>query len=132
VDPRRIDACGAELHGFVPDLQRWLAACDVAVVQGGLTTTMELVAAQRPFLSFPLERHFEQRLHVAHRLARHGASAPLEYATATAESIAQALAAELARSAHGGPGYRRVPGGGAERAAALIAPLLAPGHSGAA
>ena len=36
------------------ELYRHLAACDLAVVQGGLTTTMELTAAKRPFLYFPL------------------------------------------------------------------------------
>ncbi|MDX6541900.1 MAG: hypothetical protein QOI71_3510, partial [Gaiellales bacterium] len=127
IDPRAIDPGAAELHGHVADLHRWLAACDVAVVQGGLTTTMELVAARRPFLRFPLERHFEQRLHVAHRLARHGAAPPLEFAQATPETLAQAIAAELGREVH----YRGVPAGGAARAAALIAPLLAGGHSGA-
>jgi UDP:flavonoid glycosyltransferase YjiC (YdhE family) len=127
IDPRTIAAGDAELHGHVGDLQRWLDACDIAVVQGGLTTTMELVAARRPFLSFPLERHFEQRLHVAHRLARYGAAPPLEFADATPELIAQAIAGELRRDAS----YRRVPPGGAARAAALIAPLLAEGHSGA-
>ena len=46
-------------------LYRHLAACDLAVVQGGLTTTMELTAVGRPFLYFPLANHFEQQLHVA-------------------------------------------------------------------
>ena len=39
---------GATVLGFVPDLWRQLAACDVAVVQGGLTTCMELTASRRP------------------------------------------------------------------------------------
>ena len=126
IDPRGLDAGQADLHGYVHDLHRWLGACDIGVVQGGLTTTMELVAAGRPFLSFPLERHFEQRLHVAHRLARHGAGRQMEYATATPESIAGAIAMELGRSVS----YRAVPYDGAARAARLIAPLLA-GYSGA-
>lgn len=36
--------------GYLPDLYQHLAACAVAVVQGGLTTGMELAAANRPFL----------------------------------------------------------------------------------
>ena len=59
---------GATVRGFVPDLYLTLAACDVAVVQGGLTTCMELAAARRPFLYVPLENHFEQNFHVRHRL----------------------------------------------------------------
>jgi pimeloyl-ACP methyl ester carboxylesterase/predicted glycosyltransferase len=128
IDPAGIDAGASELHGHVPDLHRMLEACDIAVVQGGLTTTMELVAAQRPFLAFPLEDHFEQQLHVAHRLVRHNAGRRMEYATATPATIADALASDLAR----GVNYLPVAQGGAARAAALIAPLLAERHSGAA
>ena len=62
-----------EVHGYVHELHRQLAACDVAISHGGLSTTMELTAAGRPFLYFPLRGHFEQNRHVAHRLDRHGA-----------------------------------------------------------
>ncbi len=62
-------AQGLEVRAYVPQLYRHLAACDLAVVQGGLTTTMELTAGQRPFLYFPLRHHFEQNFHVRHRLA---------------------------------------------------------------
>ena len=116
----RSTPASAELHGHVDDLHRWLDACDIAVVQGGLTTTMELVAARRPFLRFPLERHFEQRLHVAHRLARHGAGRRIEFADATPEVIAQAIAAELRRDGElpAGAGRWRGASSGADRAAA--------------
>ena len=60
---------GLDVRAFVPNLYRHLGACDLAVVQGGLTTTMELVAARRPFLYFPLRHHFEQQVHVPQRLA---------------------------------------------------------------
>ena len=61
------------------------------VVQGGLTTTMELVAAQRPFVSIPLASHFEQRFHVRHRLDRYGAMSWLDYADASPEVLADAI-----------------------------------------
>ena len=61
VPVRRASRCG----GTCPSLYRLLAACDVAVVHGGLTTTMELTALGRPFLYFPLLHHFEQQIHVA-------------------------------------------------------------------
>ena len=64
---------GLELVAYVDRLSRHLAACDVAVTQGGLTTCMELAAARTPFVYFPLRRHFEQNLHVRHRLERYGA-----------------------------------------------------------
>ncbi len=62
-----------------PDLPPHLAACDAAIVQGGLTTTMELVATGRPFLYFPLGHHFEQQRHVRHRLDRHRAGRCMDY-----------------------------------------------------
>jgi pimeloyl-ACP methyl ester carboxylesterase/predicted glycosyltransferase len=46
-------APGVEYRSFVPDLYAHLAACDLAVVQGGLSTCMELTATKRPFLYFP-------------------------------------------------------------------------------
>ena len=121
VDPASLDApAGVEVRGYVPDLDRVLAGCDVALVQGGLTTGMELVAAGRPFVSFPLKRHFEQRIHVAHRLARHGHTRALEVEDATPEGVAEAIAAALGTPV----GYRAVAPGGAARAAARIAELL--------
>ena len=64
---------GVEVRGYVDRLYRNLSVCDLAVVQGGLTTTMELTAAKRPFLYFPLRNHFEQNFHVRHRLDQYGA-----------------------------------------------------------
>jgi pimeloyl-ACP methyl ester carboxylesterase len=111
---------GLEVHAFVPRLYRQLAACDLAVVQGGLTTCMELVANRRPFLYFPLRNHFEQNFHVAHRLDRHRAGRRMEYASSDPDAIAAAIAEELDRPVD----YRPVPTDGAARAAGLIAELL--------
>src|SRR5690606_9995011 len=58
IDPQRLpEAAGVDRLGYVPDLHHLLAAADVAVVQGGLTTTMELTAARVPFLYAPLRAH---------------------------------------------------------------------------
>jgi pimeloyl-ACP methyl ester carboxylesterase len=111
---------GLEVHAFVPRLYRQLAACDLAVVQGGLTTCMELVANRRPFLYFPLRNHFEQNFHVAHRLDRHHAGRRMDYASSDPDAIAEAIAAEIGRTVD----YPPVPTDGAARAAALIAELL--------
>ena len=97
-----------------------MAAADLAVVQGGLTTTMELVAARRPFLYFPLANHFEQQQHVRHRLERYRAGRPMDYAQTSPEQLAQAIAQEIGRPAR----YRPIEPGAAARAAALIADLL--------
>ena len=111
---------GLEVRAFVPQLYRHLAACDLAVVQGGLTTCMELTANRRPFLYFPLRHHFEQNYHVAHRLDRYRAGRRMDFATATPEVIADAIAAELGRPVD----YRPVETDGAARAANLIAQLV--------
>jgi len=81
---------------------------------------MELTANKRPFLYFPLRHHFEQNFHVRHRLNRYGAGRCMDYATATPESIAAAIAQEMDRPVT----YRDVETNGAARAAALIAELI--------
>ena len=105
---------------YVHELYRHLAACDLAVVQGGLTTTMELTASRRPFLYFPLRHHFEQNFHVRHRLERYRAGRCMDYATAGPAEIAGAIASEIGREVD----YRPVATDGAARAAALLAELL--------
>jgi pimeloyl-ACP methyl ester carboxylesterase len=111
---------GLEVRTFVPQLYRQLAACDLAVVQGGLTTCMELTANRRPFLYFPLRHHFEQNFHVAHRLDRYRAGRRMDYTTSDPDAIAAAIAAGMGRAVD----YRPVETDGAARAAKLIAQLV--------
>jgi predicted glycosyltransferase len=121
IDPRLLAAPeGVEVRGFVPALHRHLSACDIALVQGGLTTTMELTAARRPFIYFPLQHHFEQNFHVRHRLDRYKAGRCMQFADATPDAIAFAVAGELRRPAE----YLPVQTDGAARAARLIAAVL--------
>ncbi len=109
------------VRGYLPDLHRHLAACDLAVVQGGLTTCMELTAARRPFIFVPLRHHFEQNFHVRHRLARYGAGRCMTYDDVVEPGIlAAAMAEEIGREV----GYRPVEADGASRAAAMLADLL--------
>ena len=111
---------GLEVHAFVPGLYRHLAACDLAVVQGGLTTCMELTATGRPFVYIPLRHHFEQNLHVAHRLRRYGAGRRLDYDRADPDHLAVVMAEEIGREVD----YLPVASDGAARAADLLADLL--------
>jgi len=111
---------GVEVRAFVPDLDRHLAACDLALVQGGLTTCMELTAAGTPFLYFPLKNHFEQNFHVAHRLDRYGAGRRMEYATSTPDMIADAMVDALRAPTT----FKPVEAGGAARAARMLADLV--------
>ena len=111
---------GLEVRAYVHDLYRHLAACDLAIVQGGLTTAMELTASRRPFLYFPLRHHFEQNFHVRHRLQRYGAGRCMDFDADGPSEIAAAIAEEIGRDVD----YRPVETDGAARAAALIAEVL--------
>jgi predicted glycosyltransferase len=121
IDPATLPSHdGLEAHGYVHDLYRHLAVCDLAVVQGGLTTTMELTAARRPFIYVPLRHHFEQNFHVRHRLNRYRAGRCLDYGDTGPDSLAQAIAEEVGRPVS----YQPVETDGAARAAAYLAELI--------
>lgn len=122
IDPASVRAAqGVEVRGYLSDLRRHLISCDLAVVQGGLSTTMELTAARRPFVYVPLAHHFEQQVHVPHRLAQYGAGRRIEYAQARdPEWLAEVIAVEVGRPVD----YRPVETDGAARTAALLAELL--------
>ena len=109
-----------EVRSYVHNLFEHLACCDLALVQGGLSTCMELVATRRPFLSFPLQRHFEQCVHVRRRLNNYGADRSVAYRDLTPQALAeQALAAM-----HAPVNYKPVETDGAARAARRIAQVL--------
>jgi hypothetical protein len=110
---------GLELYGYVNRLYEHLCVCDLAVVQGGLTTTMELAAAKRPFLYFPLAHHFEQNYHVRHRLDRYGAGHYMDYASSSPDLVAARIADLIGKPVD----YLDVETDGAARAAQLIAEL---------
>ena len=121
IDPEILPAHpGLEVHGYVGSLYRHLAVSDLAVVQGGLTTTMELTAAQRPFLYFPLINHFEQNFHVRHRLDQYGAGRHMDYRSTDPDLLAEAITSEVDREVR----YRSVETDGAQRAARMISELI--------
>jgi pimeloyl-ACP methyl ester carboxylesterase/predicted glycosyltransferase len=121
IDPGSLPSnAGLEVVPYVHNLYRHLAACDLAVVQGGLTTSMELTAQKRPFLYFPLRHHFEQNFHVRHRLERYGAGRRMDYEDSPPEQIAAAIAQEIGRPVD----YRDVETDGAAISARHIAGLL--------
>ena len=111
---------GLEVHGYVDRLYRHLCVCDLAVVQGGLSTTMELAAAKRPFLYFPLGHHFEQSFHVRHRLDRYGAGVCMDYTATDPDLLATAIVDNVGQPVTS----RDVESDGAARAARLIAELV--------
>lgn len=110
-----------EVRGYLPDLHEHLAACDLAVVQAGGTTTLELTALRTPFVHFPLEQHFEQE-QIARRLARHGAGLRLDFSRTTPALLAETVLANLGAT----PAYPPVAMDGARRAAGALATHLHP------
>lgn len=75
---------------------------------------MELVAARRPFLYFPLAHHFEQQVHVPQWLAQYRAGRRMDYATTDPELLAEAIAQEIGQPVD----YRLVDTDDAARSAA--------------
>jgi pimeloyl-ACP methyl ester carboxylesterase/predicted glycosyltransferase len=121
IDPQDIQAHhGVTVARLIDDLPRRLAGCDLAVVHGGLATTMELIAARRPLVWVPLRDHCEQQLHVAHRLRRLGAPQPTAYEHTEPEALATLMLKRLTSEVH----YAPIDPGGAARAAEQIAALI--------
>jgi pimeloyl-ACP methyl ester carboxylesterase/predicted glycosyltransferase len=121
LSPDALPRCeGLEVKPYVHNLYEHLACSDLALVQGGLSTCMELVATRRPFLSFPLQNHFEQCVHVRRRLANYGADSSVAYAGLTPETLADKALAAL----HAPVRYKPVETDGAARAARRVAEVL--------
>jgi UDP-N-acetylglucosamine:LPS N-acetylglucosamine transferase len=102
---------GLSVVGYVPDLDRLLAAADMAVVQGGLATAMELTSSRTPFAYVPLQRHFEQNLHVPHRLGNYHAGIRVDYAEADPDRLADLITTQVGHRSDALPvehdGHRR-------------------------
>ncbi|MGD0978810.1 MAG: glycosyltransferase [Candidatus Bathyarchaeia archaeon] len=107
---------GAEVHVFIPDIYEHYAACDMAVVVGGGTTTVELTALRRPFVFFPLENQYDQQLYVAERLARQGAGIKMRYFETTPESLANTIRTNIGKEVD----WKPISVDGAQKAARLI------------
>jgi pimeloyl-ACP methyl ester carboxylesterase len=97
------DAAGLSVAGYVPDLDRVLAAADMAVVQGGLATAMELTSSRTPFVYVPLQRHFEQNLHVPHRLDNYHSGIRVDYPDADPHHLADLITTNIGRRSDARP-----------------------------
>ncbi|MDX2089300.1 MAG: alpha/beta fold hydrolase [Kofleriaceae bacterium] len=116
---------GLEITGFVHNLYRHMAVCDLAVVHGGLTQTMDLTATGVPFIVIPYLRQFEQQIWVRHRLMNYGAMQYLDYRDLRKPEGPQQLAFAMTTELKKGHvrNYKPV-ADNALRAAKLIVPLL--------
>lgn len=110
---------GIEVKGYVPQLYKHFAACDLAIVQGGGTTTAELTALNKNFLYFPLEEHFEQKL-VSDKLTRLGAGVKMDFSDTDEVALSKAVLENLGKTVED----RKITIDGAVKAAEYIWPLL--------
>jgi UDP-N-acetylglucosamine:LPS N-acetylglucosamine transferase len=106
---------GVKVRGYVPDLYKHYAASDLAIVQGGFSSTLELTALRRPFLFFPIEGHSEQEF-VAERLARYNAGVRMCYSKTTPAILAEQVIDNLDKPVS----YKSILTNGAQRAAKVI------------
>lgn len=111
---------GLDVLPYVHNLFEHLACSDLALVQGGLSTCMELVATRRPFLSFPLERHFEQCIHVRNRLHNYCADCSVRFKELTTGELAERALREM----HEPVNFKPVETDGAARAAKEILSVM--------
>jgi UDP-N-acetylglucosamine:LPS N-acetylglucosamine transferase len=117
VPPESIKAPeGVKVFGYVPNLYRHLGAADLCIVSGGGTITLELTALEKPFLFFPLEKHFEQEMGVANVCKRHRAGVRMTRSKTTPESLAEAILSNLGKTVD----YAKIPINGSKEAAKII------------
>jgi hypothetical protein len=121
IDPSEVVPVeGVDVVGYLPDLYRHLAACDIAITTASGTTSLELLALKKPFIYFPLEQHFEQNVHVCASNRRRGAGLQMSFSQTEPEMLAKAVIENIGRRMD----YRPIPLHGARKAAAIIVEVL--------
>jgi pimeloyl-ACP methyl ester carboxylesterase/UDP:flavonoid glycosyltransferase YjiC (YdhE family) len=126
IDPASFEGpADVEFKTFVAEPIKLYAACDLAIIQGGLATAMELTALNRHFLYFPLKEHFEQQDFVSYRLNRYQAGVRMDYDATDASALAESIVAHIGKTVD----YRPVNNDGAQKAASLILEVLNQGGS---
>jgi len=108
------------INEYVPNLYEHFAACDLAIVQGGSTTTLELTALNRSFIYFPIEGHAEQQLHVAPRLKRFNAGIKMQFSQTTPEMLAEKVISNIGKETN----YSSIPLDGAKNTVKIINQIL--------
>jgi hypothetical protein len=109
---------------YVSDPIKYYSACDLAIIQGGLSTAMELTALNRPFLYFPLQDHFEQQEFVSFRLQRYRAGNRMDFNATSPEDLARAILENMGKSVS----YSAVNTDGAKKASSMILEVLRKGE----
>jgi pimeloyl-ACP methyl ester carboxylesterase len=126
IDPKSFGRYeNVEFKPFVLDPIQYFAVCDLAVIQGGLSTAMELTALGRPFIYFPLKDHFEQQEFVPLRLQRYRAGVRMDFDATSPEDLALSISENIAKSVN----YHPVNTDGAKKAASMILGVIDKGES---
>jgi len=89
---------GVEVKGYVPRLFEHFAAADMAIVQGGGGSTLELSALRIPFLYFPLKGHSEQEINVTQKLERYHLGVRCSYDETSSDRLASLVVENIDRS----------------------------------
>jgi UDP:flavonoid glycosyltransferase YjiC (YdhE family) len=91
INPSELDIPkGVVAHGYVSNLIEHFAACDLGIIQLGLSSSMELIALQKPFIYFPIPQHFEQD-DMANRFRRRGVGFEMSIKSATPDTLANTI-----------------------------------------
>ena len=78
----------------MPDLIEHFAACDLAIIQPGLSSVLEIVSLQKPFIYFPLPNHFEQN-DISNRLKRRQIGMEMLLEETTPEILGDAIMSNI-------------------------------------
>ncbi len=111
---------GVIVKEYLPNLYEYFAASDLAIVQAGSSTTLELVALKKPFIYFPVEGHFEQQLHVAPRLERFNAGFKMQYSKTTPEMLAEKIISNIGAKIN----YPSIPLDGAKKTVKVLRQII--------
>jgi UDP-N-acetylglucosamine:LPS N-acetylglucosamine transferase len=87
---RRTVRAGVRIHDYVRNLQEYFAASDAAVVQSGLTSTIECLMIGVPVVVVPLANHWEQANTARYVSEKFGVKR-IEADQATTEVLADAI-----------------------------------------
>jgi len=121
LNPDALDVpSGIEVRSYIPELYEHYAACDLAVIVGGGTTSTELTALKKPFIFFPLEKQFDQYVYISERLARYNAGIKMLYYETTPEMLAEKIINNIGKEVN----YGDVPVNGAQNGAKLIKEMI--------
>lgn len=120
IDPDELDVkSGVKTHGYLPDLIEHFVACDLAIIQAGHTSSIELIALQKPFIYFPIEQHFEQE-DIAKRLRKRNIGIEMSFKLTTPELLAESIITNIEKEVD----YPYVNLNGAKKAAEIITQLI--------